>query len=482
MCGQCGVYNHTSFSTPEYEIFQRLLFVNVFRGQDSTGIIRVGKDGRSMTRKTLLASPDFLKDAKMSDIVRPQFRPEAPMALLGHCRAATKGAVSLKNSHPFGFDRVVGMHNGTIHTSFKGKSDYETDSEAFYKLLNDEGLEKALEEIQAYDTAYAFQWIDKKDRTLNFIKNDKRPLHFTYAYGGTALIWSSEQEALELVLNARNTTYIGWKGSTTDKIFTLHKNQLLSIKLGERADSGILTQIEVPEKKVHTYYTQTNIGTKYSDGATPSSKTYTKVGEWRMTPLGYQFVPTIKAQSKELSLTQEIRDTISKEASQNTKDTSKSSSKSNTEKQSSTKGGSTYKNFRDAFGKNKLKELAWLHPVDKKDEADGPNYAAASDHDLDQSDILNDLFDTIGTEHMYPGYKGESVRESKFKYILGGGCGCCGKSLELDNPHDFDDINKIHWFDSISWFCDTCYTTSEGDWVRHSVDDSWDEYGKNLNK
>src|SRR5690606_21890089 len=117
-----------------------LLLLNYFRGEDSTGVVRI-EEKQIRTTKSLLASPEFLfTDKAQESTMEDGHKDESfdkPLGFIGHCRAATKGSVSVANAHPFAFENVVGVHNGTLKSSFKNSTLYDTDSEAIYKGLND---------------------------------------------------------------------------------------------------------------------------------------------------------------------------------------------------------------------------------------------------------------------------------------------------------------------------------------------------------
>lgn len=474
MCGLAGVVS-TSFSAWEYDIFERLLLINSLRGEHSTGVIRVQEDGVVKTRKSTLPSFQFVR-SDVSDIIEESKHHKKPYALLGHTRHATKGATVLKNAHPFSFKSVVGMQNGTIQKKFKHSDEYETDTEAFYRNLNDYGLEKALEEIEAHDTAYVFQWIDKKEKTLNIIKNSKRPLTLTYAFGGTTLLWSSEQEHLEWVLKSkRYTTNTGWRGSTQDRFFSLHDNDLLSIPLHSKPmEKATLRKIEV--KKASTPL----IGFRGTTGTTSTTATSHRVsGDVKDLYLKGQFILLSNGAYKFIR--------------QSSQDSQRTTNSSQSRKQTSTtkgvtsvpalgSGGTTNKgglkgfreqdlSFRDRYGDSGLSSLQWLSKEDKKG-------------------VFGDLFDTNFEEANKSGnviefpkkssgksgftdHQGQPISEERFRHSLNRGCFSCGVSYNLDNPHDFAGIlNKHHW-DEDTWACDECFRNSEGDWVRCTIEDDW---------
>lgn len=458
MCGLCGVYS-INFSTPEYKLFESLLYLNALRGTDSTGIIRVNEKKSIQSRKSLLPSFEFIKE-KTSDIIHDNFEDKKPLLLMGHTRAATKGAVTLKNAHPFSFPNVIGMHNGTINKMFEGRKDFETDSEALYKLINDRGLHEALEEVEAYDSSYALQFVDRKNKTLNFILNDRRPLHFTYLYQGGTLIWSSESLALEMALKRENYSYNkGWNLSEKDKIFTLHKHQLLTIPIGDNPNmSAKLETLDIKARygNAHGFFPVPGgriMGTSTKTGGGTHTRRTTRGGWWETTATGYKYHPITEAEP-ETSHQALI-------ASLNEKDRTKPENTS--AGRTSTPMASTsgeYRGFRDALGKTGLQQLDWLKETS-----------------LDDSDALDNLFEQGVTEDQLI-IRGDVIfTESEMDAKLRRGCICCGMWFTLEDPHDFGEINKTHWGgkDGKEYFsCDACYTNPSTDWVKYTIDGTWD--------
>lgn len=266
MCGICGVYS-TNYSKPEQEIFRDLLLLNVWRGHDSTGLVRIGKNKSVKSYRSLLPSPSFVESDAAKAVMDPK---DDVLGIIGHTRSATKGSIDIKNAHPFSFPSVAGVHNGTIHRAFKHSAEYDTDSEALYKNINEYGIEQALCEIKDSDPAYVLNFVDKKERTLNFIRNDKRPLFFTYLYGRSTLVWSSEKSMIQFVLDRRGyKTNEGWQKEDKghDGYFYLKRNDLLTIKLGETPDNADITHLDIPEPKATTYnYSYATSGVWTNDG------------------------------------------------------------------------------------------------------------------------------------------------------------------------------------------------------------------------
>lgn len=250
MCGLAGIIGN-NLSLTEINAFSNALMLNVWRGRDSTGVIRVSDKGTKIFR-TMKPSPHFIHSDE-AKFLRPE-KEEKMYALMGHTRHATMGAVNIKNAHPFRSGHIVGAHNGTIEKKFKGRSDYDTDSEAVFALIAQEGIEAALNEIAAYTSAYVLQWVDLKEGTINLIKNSRRPLNMTYIYGQSGLVWSSEEKTLLLALEKagiKNTQSYDKKPGT----FTLEDNHLFSVKIGVSPAFDLdTTDVEAIKVKTPLYY------------------------------------------------------------------------------------------------------------------------------------------------------------------------------------------------------------------------------------
>lgn len=208
MCGQCGIF--TNFITQgEMRFFKKMLLLNQDRGFHSTGIVAVTKareetlkGGRKkkyapqeMNYKEPRCAHDFLvyEDLDKKHKKKSIFDGLQKQLIFGHCRHATVGKINTENAHPFVAGDIVGVHNGTIKKDFEGSKDYETDSEAFFNLINKVGLKKALEEVESYSqTAYAIVYVHRKEGTLNIIRNADRPLKMAYNKNKNLLAWSSE--------------------------------------------------------------------------------------------------------------------------------------------------------------------------------------------------------------------------------------------------------------------------------------------------
>jgi glucosamine 6-phosphate synthetase-like amidotransferase/phosphosugar isomerase protein len=123
MCGICAVVS-SSLTLAETETFKDLLFVNQLRGFDSTGVFSVDKKTEVSKRRWMsfkeAAEASYFLNSEDKHGVKKALLASGHAALVGHCRWATIGNVSAKNAHPFSFDNVIGVHNGTLRKVFKG--------------------------------------------------------------------------------------------------------------------------------------------------------------------------------------------------------------------------------------------------------------------------------------------------------------------------------------------------------------------------
>lgn len=169
------------------------LLANQVRGTDSTGLVVVGKEGMSVTHKLGINASAFLDTKQANDMVAtiPRSR-----AAIGHVRAATMGAISAMNAHPFKKIRedgtyIVGVHNGTL-VDWKLKKDserYTVDSEWAFHMLATEGSDA----FEYFKGAFAFVWYDSaKPDSLFMARNDERPLHYLITESGDTILGASE--------------------------------------------------------------------------------------------------------------------------------------------------------------------------------------------------------------------------------------------------------------------------------------------------
>lgn len=169
----CGIVGMAGNILPVHEKAMRtLLILDTLRGEDSTGIVNIGKwkDAEVKIAKSI-GDPFQLFDHKSYEHAMSG----SQRVIIGHNRAATSGAVSRNNAHPFNHDTIVGVHNGTLrnkHVLLDAKN-YKVDSDNLYHHIEEKGLRDAMDII---DGAWALVWWDKVDHELNILRNKERPL------------------------------------------------------------------------------------------------------------------------------------------------------------------------------------------------------------------------------------------------------------------------------------------------------------------
>lgn len=205
MCGLFGGLS-TTLNADEVSNIRDLGILAQFRGFHSTGMAFVcdGKKNRMM----------FSSLKQVGDSTGFMFHPDTlkligtmknPRAFIGHCRHATIGTVTKENAHPFTKGKIIGVHNGTVDKLKPAKGVDTTDSEALISLIAEKGIEEAIE--QAKDGAYALVYFDTEARTLNMIRNYKRPLWLIKSKSGSTIYWSSEKIMLEFMARRDTLKY-----------------------------------------------------------------------------------------------------------------------------------------------------------------------------------------------------------------------------------------------------------------------------------
>lgn len=197
MCGI--VLAGGNLTSTDVEVFNQLLYCDVFRGQHSTGVFAK----RSEINEVLFykeALPSFayllqkeykeLSTGKTNYTVSPNF-------LVGHNRHATRGAINSDNAHPFQHGHITLVHNGTLvnQSLLPEHAKFEVDSNNIAYSISKIGAE---ETIQKLDGAYTLVWHDSSDDTLHIIRNEERPFHLCRV--GTDWFGASEEDMLMWIL------------------------------------------------------------------------------------------------------------------------------------------------------------------------------------------------------------------------------------------------------------------------------------------
>jgi hypothetical protein len=145
----------------------------------------------------------FIPDTKPRANDKAPLFYDYPELLLGHGRHATVGNIDRENAHPFEFEDVVGMHNGTMHeywyTNLDTYDKDKTDSYAIIKKLDqlakdDEATKEFLSTMRG---EFCFVWFNRNTQTLHFYRNDDRPLFMTALDNNRGMAFASEDWMLD---------------------------------------------------------------------------------------------------------------------------------------------------------------------------------------------------------------------------------------------------------------------------------------------
>ena len=237
MCGLSAYVNLSNTSSPresDIDSFMNLFVLSQLRGMDSTGAALMWKASAKKKKAGILEGWTYAKGFESCprtlnnclDAVEERYerrdrkqkyeKPEVK-AILGHCRAATRGAVTVDNAHPFSFgnNKFVGVHNGTIYNAEESFAKLEktgkplegfeepeggfdpkdkTDSEIVLYCIYKYGINQTYKHING---AWAFMWWDERDKTINIIRNHARTLFYAFDHISDGLFLSSEKIMLE---------------------------------------------------------------------------------------------------------------------------------------------------------------------------------------------------------------------------------------------------------------------------------------------
>jgi predicted glutamine amidotransferase len=238
MCGLVGVAGDVFVK--ERDVFNELLLADVVRGAHSTGAAAVKRHESEILMEKMPGPSQYL-------VGSPQYKKMVETlglkCLIGHNRFATVGEKTVNNAHPFQFDGLVGAHNGTLdHWALKRLDDWNTfgtDSEAVYNSIAKHGVKATIEQLTG---AWALTWFDGANNTLNFLRNSKRTLFYTYSQDRQSIFWASEKLMLEWILTRNNVKFF------QDEIYTIdpdmHHRWVLPEFSGQKFDKPTITEIK----------------------------------------------------------------------------------------------------------------------------------------------------------------------------------------------------------------------------------------------
>lgn len=219
MCGLFGVVSSRTLTTKGLEAFIDLGFVSSLRGKDSTGVMALerGKKGRFDNRilKEAANSVTFFSSGTTKNFLN--HNRNKTVCLLGHTRTATMGKVTSLNAHPYRVNNIVGFHNGTCN-KFKPTSEEKTDSRMMFESIAGVGLDETIHSLWSND-AYCIVLYNEKDNTVQFVRNDKRPLVFGTSKDGETF-YASEKQFIEIACGRNDIEITDYLVMPTELVYT----------------------------------------------------------------------------------------------------------------------------------------------------------------------------------------------------------------------------------------------------------------------
>lgn len=275
MCGLIGSFNKNGFTLPLIKATKNMLYADALRGHHSTGIFvsQTDKTSKLVSNATLKLAGTAIEAMSNNAESFAELINHKTTLLLGHNRYATLGGISTETAHPFTHGDVTLAHNGTLHEHRSLTTQFFTvDSEAICSAISQVEPEDAHTVLTKLRGAYALQWFDARDNSLNFARNSQRPLHFAVTATG-GLSWASEEKMLDWCLDRNNITTV----STRELPVQEHHKFLLEDML---VNAPIIQKVAYP---VYKEYPRPNWGAgRQSYGSTyqpQGSKVGTQVGE-----------------------------------------------------------------------------------------------------------------------------------------------------------------------------------------------------------
>jgi predicted glutamine amidotransferase len=255
MCGIVGLAG--TINVKEERLFRELLVVDTLRGNDSTGVAAVGKYGEVIVSKQAGDPFQLFETHHFREIMKRKNK-----VFIGHNRAATTGKVNRANAHPFEFETLVGVHNGTLRNKHMLDNGYkfDTDSEALYSHIEKKGLQDA---IDTANGAYSLVWWDKEESTLNFLRNSERPMKLLFSEDRRTLFFASESWML--------TCLLGREGYKHGQIEDLPVDQHFSFQIPEEGKE--FEKAKVRQVKPAPFQQTTSTTTKTSSAVTGGGST-----------------------------------------------------------------------------------------------------------------------------------------------------------------------------------------------------------------
>jgi predicted glutamine amidotransferase len=209
MCGLAGVMGRKLDLNAIQKFKDIFLFAQV-RGEDGAGMMSVpAKEHIQSVRvqRTIWSSGHLVTTQEFNDCIKGDVS-----IIVGHARQPTRGNTKIENVHPHRHKNILLVHNGTMtYIADNSIPVGASDSKLVAQVIAEKGPQGF---VNSSYGAYALVWIDLEKQTINFLRNNDRPLymvkerHNMLENSGTRNIyWASEMWMLNTGLG-RYSSYI----------------------------------------------------------------------------------------------------------------------------------------------------------------------------------------------------------------------------------------------------------------------------------
>jgi predicted glutamine amidotransferase len=227
MCGIIGLYGDDTnvFPLNKKSFMTEGLVVDSIRGYDATGVAYIPRAHNKEPRiyKKAMAGYEYVcmkPAAKLIDDMN------SSVGFIGHNRAGTRGEAGDGSAHPFQHGHITLVHNGTVENASTLEKEWlkdhtGVDSEQVAWAFAQYGASHILPKLRG---GYSLVWWDSKTRTLNFARNDRKPMYWAFAHKEQMLYYGSEVEMLMLLARRNNLELAEKMFATTPMVHYVFKN------------------------------------------------------------------------------------------------------------------------------------------------------------------------------------------------------------------------------------------------------------------
>lgn len=260
MCGIVGyISNNDKLYMGVKDHFMRFaLALDTLRGEDSTGLFTVTKRFTVKSLRTTMPGDQFVQSKGYLKKYKTGW------AQIGHNRAATRGEISIANTHPFTFGPVTLVHNGTLKADGSNFDTYDksigvVDSMQIALALSERPANQAKEVLEQIDGSFAIVWSDTRDESINMARNLDRPLHICFNATKSIMWFMSDGHHLYSINKS-----LGIHEAKGQSIFEMDRNKILKFKKG-----SCVPEVIKYDPFVYSYYQQNVNSKKKTSVVTP---------------------------------------------------------------------------------------------------------------------------------------------------------------------------------------------------------------------